>query len=240
MKITVIMPMNGLGQRFLDAGFLRPKPLIKVDGKPMFMKALESFPSNLDIENIFVIRKNHDDQYHLAEMIKEKYSRAKIVVLESDTKGAVETCLKAESVINLDLPIIVADCDIRFISAEYITKIENNNADGLLVSFRSADPRYSYAAVENGKVLRTAEKIVISDHALLGGYYFSTGELFLKLAHEFMEKPLPKNLNEYYLSHLFNILLAKNGRVEIAEADSYDIWGTPEELRKYKEKDVLI
>jgi NDP-sugar pyrophosphorylase family protein len=31
----VVMPMSGVGQRFIDASYNDPKPLIVVDGKPI-------------------------------------------------------------------------------------------------------------------------------------------------------------------------------------------------------------
>ncbi|HSX29838.1 MAG TPA: hypothetical protein VLE73_04750 [Candidatus Saccharimonadales bacterium] len=40
--LHIIMPMAGAGSRFAKAGFTTPKPLIQVDGKPMFMKALSA------------------------------------------------------------------------------------------------------------------------------------------------------------------------------------------------------
>ena len=33
--MQIIIPMSGLGSRFQAAGYTEPKPLIKVDGKPI-------------------------------------------------------------------------------------------------------------------------------------------------------------------------------------------------------------
>jgi dTDP-glucose pyrophosphorylase len=236
--IQVIMPMGGLGQRFVDAGYDTPKPLIEFEGKAMFMHALESFPSDWNIISIFVIRKDQDDQYNLRSQILDILPTAKIAILDHNTMGAVETCLIAEDLILDDYPIIVADCDTRFHSAEYNHKAANLVSDGLLLSFNSNDPRYSYAKLDEttGNVIETAEKVVISSHALLGGYFFKSGKLFKELANEFMNNPLPDGLKEYFLSHLFNIMLSRGLMVQIADADDYDIWGTPEELNDYLNK----
>jgi NDP-sugar pyrophosphorylase family protein len=106
----------------------------------------------------------------------------------------------------------------------------------MLLTFASEDPRYSYVEVgSDGAALRTAEKVVISNQAILGGYYFSSGKLFKDLADSFVANPLPDGLREYFLSHLFNMLIAENRRVEIARLDKKYIFGTPEELRAYTE-----
>ena len=55
-KINVIIPMAGEGRRFKEAGFKKPKPLIKVFNKTLIEIAIET----LDIKNVnlyFVARK---------------------------------------------------------------------------------------------------------------------------------------------------------------------------------------
>ena len=236
-KVQILMPMGGLGSRFTKAGYKIPKPLIEVDGKPMFMKALDSFKNLKNTNYIFVIRKDQDQKYHLRSQILTHLPMAKIAILDHDTRGAVESCLSAEKYIDDELPIIIADCDIYFESSEYIKKISaaqlNGRPDAILLCFESSDPRYSYAKLDNNNVVATAEKIVISNNAILGGYYFNKGSVFKQLAHEFTNENLPINLKEYYLSHLFNLLLEKSGKIEIAKTDTMHIFGTPEELNNY-------
>ncbi len=237
-NIQVLMPMGGLGSRFAKAGYKTPKPLIEVDGKPMFMKALDSFGSFKNVSFIFVIRKDQNEKYNLQSQILKQLPGAKVSILNQDTRGAVESCLIAEEHIQDNLPIIIADCDIYFESSDYISKIYNaqltGKPDAILLSFDSSDSRYSYAKLDNSyNVIATAEKIVISNNAILGGYYFNKGSVFKKLSHEFTDNELPQNLKEYYLSHLFNMLIEKSGKIEIAKIDKMHIFGTPEELDKY-------
>lgn len=235
--LQILMPMGGLGSRFANAGYDTPKPLIEVDGKPMFMKALESFKPVQEAKYIFVIRKEHDEKYGLRQAILEQLPDASVLLLDHDTGGAVETCMIARKEIDNELPISVADCDIYFESKQYFDKIaalKNNGIDGMLLTFLSDDARYSYVKLDdNGLVERTAEKVVISNNAILGGYFFKSGKLFKELADEFVSNPLPEGLKEYYMSHLFNILLEHGGNVEIAAIDRKYIFGTPEELNSY-------
>ena len=237
-KVQVLMPMGGLGSRFAKEGYKTPKPLIEVDGKPMFMRALDSFSSIGNVEYIFVIRKEHDETYNLAAKIREQLPDAKIAILDHDTGGAVETCLIASDYISNNSPIVIADCDIYFESQDYFNKIKHaqlsGSPDGMLLTFTSDDPRYSYVEIDdNGKAVRTAEKVVISNHAILGGYFFNSGTLFKDLATEFVQNGLPEGLREYFMSHLFNMLLDRKLTIEIADIDVMHIFGTPEELSRY-------
>ena len=38
----IIVPMSGIGKRFIDAGYKDPKPLIVIDGKPIIEHAKPS------------------------------------------------------------------------------------------------------------------------------------------------------------------------------------------------------
>jgi len=205
----------------------------------MFMRALESFKPINDTRYIFVIRKEHDEKYGLRQAILDQLPEARVLLLDHDTGGAVETCMIARNAIDDSLPISVADCDIYFESTEYfekIARVASGGPDGMLLTFSSDDPRYSYVELDdNGQATRTAEKVVISNNAILGGYFFKSGALLKDLAAAFLSQPLPENLKEYYMSHLFNILLARGGKVEIANIDKRYIFGTPEELEAYFE-----
>jgi dTDP-glucose pyrophosphorylase len=237
-NIQILMPMGGLGSRFADQGYTTPKALIPVDGKPMFKRALDSFTPLGGASYLFVIRREHEDQYQLGNQIRKELPGAKITILDGNTRGAAETAMMATADIDDDLPIIIADCDIYFESQEYMDKIHQvittGKPDGMLLTFNSSEPRFSYVALnETGKAVRTAEKVVISNHAILGGYFFRSGKLFKELGADFLAHDLPDGLKEYFMSHLFNILLEKNGEIEIATIDKMHVFGTPEELNAY-------
>lgn len=237
MTLQILMPMGGLGSRFAKEGYTTPKPLIEVDGKPMFMRALDSFAEQTDLRYIFVIRAEYVEKYNLENEILKHIPDAKIAILDHDTGGAVESCMIAKDLIDDALPISVADCDIYFKSKAYFDKINAGPQfvpDGMLLTFPSDDPRYSYVELDDsGHAVRTAEKVVISNHAILGGYFFKSGKLLKDLADEFLSQSLPENIKEYFMSHLFNLLLARGGKIEITDIDKKYIFGTPEELQAY-------
>lgn len=236
--LQILMPMGGLGQRFRDAGYDTPKPLIDVNGTPMFRKALAAYDSyEGEKRHIFVIRKDTDDEYGLADQIRAILPEAKIKVLDHNTNGAVETCLVAEDLIDSTLPLVIMDCDISFDAGNYFELIEqsvnNNDYDGLLLSFDSQDPRYSFAEInEDNIVTRTAEKIAISDNALMGAYFFTHASSFLEAAHELVTRNISAEMKEYYVSLIYNILIDQSKRIGLAKGTFY-CFGTPEELQQY-------
>lgn len=239
--LHIIMPMAGEGSRFLNEGWTTPKPLIELHGVPLFKRAIGSVAvTDAPMKYSFIVRKEHIDKYHIDEQIKAILPNANVFYVEKTTRGAVETCLMAESVIKEDDAIVVMDCDLEFRSKGYTEGIKDilkqpleQANGGMLVSFESSEPRYSYAEVdENMIVKRTAEKEVISNHALCGAYFFSTGKGFLNAAHRLLNEPIFTK-PEFYVSLLYNYLLANGETVRLATMEDYRSYGTPDELKRY-------
>ncbi len=239
--LHIIMPMAGEGSRFLREGWTTPKPLIELRGIPLFKRAISSVSiEGFPIKYSFIVRKEHIDRFHIDDRIRSILPEANIFCVAKTTRGAVETCLIAESVISAEDSIVVMDCDLEFRSKGYTNSIkeilcqpvENVNG-GMLVSFDSTEPRYSYAEVDDNMIVkRTAEKEVISQHALCGAYFFSSASGFLKAAHKLLKEPV-FNKPEYYVSLLYNYLLANGETVRLSTMEEYYSYGTPEELKRY-------
>ena len=243
--LHIIMPMAGEGTRFSKAGWTTPKPLIELRGVPLFRRAIDSVAiEGVEMKYSFIVRQEHIDKQHIDELIKEIQPDANVFSVLKTTRGAVETCLVAESAIDDEDAVVVMDCDLEFRSKRYNELVANalsvaaDEADGgALVSFESDNPRYSYALVdEDGRVLRTAEKDPISTHALCGAYFFGSGKDFKRIAHQLLEDGTHGKA-EFYVSLLYNYLLDEGKVIRLATMEEYYSYGTPEELLFYSKKD---
>jgi len=240
-KLHIVMPMAGEGSRFANAGWTTPKPLIELNGQPLFKHAISSVAAEgIEMKYSFIVRHEHIEKYGIDAGIKSFLPEANIFSVMKTTRGAVETCLMAESAIADDDAVIVMDCDLEFRSVKFIEIIRSilslpsiQAEGGALVSFESYQPKYSYAELgEDGYVKRTAEKEVISNHALCGAYFFSTGKRFKQIAHQLLDEPEFKK-PEYYVSLLYNYMLQAGEKVQLAPMEEYYSYGTPEELQRY-------
>ena len=239
--LHIVMPMAGEGSRFLKEGWTTPKPLIELNGQPLFKHAISSVTDkDIQMKYSFIVRQEHIDKYQIEKGIRSFLPEANLFSVVKTTRGAVETCLIAENAIADDDAVIVMDCDLEFRSKKFmeiIKQILNKPIEeatgGALVSFESNEPRYSYAALgEDGFVARTAEKEVISNHALCGAYFFASGRRFKQIAHLLLAEPAFTK-PEYYVSLLFNYLLKDGEKVWLAPMEEYYSYGTPEELKRY-------
>ena len=239
MKLQIVMPMGGLGLRFQKEGFVTPKPMILIDGLPMFAKALKSFePYTAPKEVWIVVREDERINAGLQFKIQDFYPESSIVRITEQTQGAVETAMKAVPYLDPDLPLVIMDCDFFFESEEFfrlINQEESQVLGGILVSFRSTSSRYSYAKLDpDGDVISTSEKNPISDRALMGAYYFSKAKYFEAAAKELLKVPLSSSMPEYYVSLVYNILIQRGHRIKICDG-VFTSFGTPEELRSFLE-----
>lgn len=239
--LHIIMPMAGEGSRFAKAGWTTPKPLIELQGVPLFLRAIGSVAiEDVPMKYSFIVRQEHIDKQHIDKLIQEVLPEARIFSVLKTTRGAVETCLVAEEAIDDEDAVVVMDCDLEFRSKRYnellaqALSVPADDADGgALVSFESDNPRYSYAEIDDeGRVLRTAEKEPISNHALCGSYFFGSGKDFKRLAHQLLYDGTHGKA-EFYVSLLYNYLLAEGKVVRLAPMEQYYSYGTPEELLAY-------
>ena len=208
----------------------------------MFQRAIGSVAiDGVEMKYSFIVRQEHIDNQHIDRLIKDILPSARVFSVLKTTRGAVETCLVAEPAIDDEDAVVVMDCDLEFRSRRYnelvaaALAVPADEADGgALVSFESDNPRYSYAQVDDeGRVLRTAEKEPISSHALCGAYFFGSGKDFKRIAHQLIDdgthgKP------EFYVSLLYNYLLAEGKVVRLATMEEYYSYGTPEELKNFQ------
>jgi dTDP-glucose pyrophosphorylase len=240
-KLQIIMPMVGLGSRFAKEGISTPKPLIEVDGMPMFRKALSSLDNiNAQKSYYFVIRQEHVNTLHLDRLITDALPEAHIIVLPKLTRGAAESALAAKPELNLNDAVILLDCDLWFKSESYNKMVERSLtgeqtiAAGLL-TFSAKDARYSYALIgDDNLVVRTAEKEVISHNAITGAYFFAKGSTFTEATEVLLTQSLSDTMKEYYVSYVYDVLLKKGDQVKAATVDQFASFGTPEELQTYE------
>jgi RpiB/LacA/LacB family sugar-phosphate isomerase len=231
-KVNVLVPLAGKGQRFVDKGYNIPKSLILAGNKHIIDWSMGS----LKLENcnlIFVVRNEHITNYSIDEILKTKYGNdITVVSTPENTRGSVESCLYAREYINNDLPLLVYCIDIYF--EEYFDpSIVDENLDALVLTFKSNSPNYSYCELDkNNMVTRVAEKLVISNNANVGAYYFKEGKDFVECSDEMMERNETVN-GEFYIAPVYNIMIEKQKKIGIHEVEKMYVMGTPEELDFY-------
>ena len=228
-KYNLLLPIAGKAQRFLDAGYTMPKPLILARNKHVIDWALESVDLS-ECNLIFMVRVDHIYNFSIDKILKQKFGNdITIIKINKVTRGALETCTLAREHIDSDLPLIIYTPDVHF-GPTFNPNTINKDADGFLLTFTANSPDHSYSEYgEDGVVTNVVEKEVISKEANVGLYHFRTGKLFLKYADEVINSNMLVK-NEFYIAPMYNLMIRDGLKITAANTEKMHVLGTPHQF----------
>ncbi len=243
--MNIVIPMAGRGERFSNSGFIVPKPIIDVNGKPMIQAAIESL--GLEGNYIFIVYDYELEAFNqnIKDAIYGCVKNPKIININFITQGPASSVLLAKELINNDEPLLTANCDqiMKWNTQRFYTEIEDGEAslkrDGLVVTYNANTNKNSYVRLDSefGWAVEFAEKRVISNHSLNGIHFWSKGKYFVDSAESMIRNNIRVN-NEFYISESYNEMIKNNKKIDIYEIPADQHWaiGTPEDLEKYLEE----
>ena len=229
-NLNVLIPMAGAGSRFQAAGYTFPKPLIEVRGQPMIQTVVENL--NCESPHTFIVQKSHRNKYNLDTLLNLISPDCHIIEADGITEGAACTTLLSKDVINNDQPLLIANSDqyVDWDTSEFLYKMQEQDADAGILTFKSTHPKWSFAKVDdNGSVTEVAEKNPISDIATVGIYYWKRGSDYVKYTEQMIEKNIRHN-NEFYVCPVFNEAIEDGKVVKTFGIEKMWGLGTPEDL----------
>tara|TARA_B110001454_G_scaffold216945_1_gene241171 strand:+ start:729 stop:1430 length:702 start_codon:yes stop_codon:yes gene_type:complete len=200
------MPMAGKGFRLQEYDS-KPKPLVNVLGKPIVHWAIETL--GLEGNYIFCCKKEHIEKYGIDKILKKIIPNCKIISIDFQTRGPVESILEAKNLIDNDEELIISDTDhyLEWDHENFNNKIRKQDIDGCTMVFPGKYDlkKSSFVKLDNkGFVIESAEKQVISDTATVGVHYFKKGSDFVKYANEMISKKMSHN-NEFFITPIYNL-----------------------------------
>ncbi len=213
--MNIIIPIASPKFKDESDSFQYPLPLIEVHGKTLIEYALEA-PLKIAGKKqfIFIVKEEDCNQYHFDRTLKLLIPDSKIVILKHQTQGAICSVLMAIDHFDLDDETLVINFDqlVDYDFNLFLNDFRQKDADGGLVTFRSVHPRWSFARIVDEKVMQTAEKNPISNHAIAGIYYFKKTSEMINAAYNVIR--LDDNYKgRYYTSSIFNQLILKGMKI---------------------------
>lgn len=207
--LNIVVPMAGHGSRFINAGYIDPKPLILVLGKPMIAWVIAYLRPSQEHRFIFICQADHLDHYPLRQLLEKEAPGCIIIEVSEVTQGAACTVLLAKQYIDNDNPLMIANCD-QFIDIkidDYLSAM-HSSVDGLIMTMTERDAKWSYVGFnEFGQIARVVEKEVVSDEATVGIYNYQRGSDFVRAAQGMIDQDLRVN-NEFYVAPAYNQMIA--------------------------------
>jgi NDP-sugar pyrophosphorylase family protein len=207
----------------------------------MLVRVLENFYQSSNIKFTVCILYEHEKNFKLIHTISG-YTDIPInfVIIDKLQDGPAKTCYLAKDSMNLDIPLIITNCDQIIFDldvskmASYAVK---NKADGILGTFYSNSPKNSYVRLnDEGEVTQVREKEVISNYATNGVHFWSKGSYFFDSCDRMFSKNDRVN-NEFYVAPSYNYMTNNGQRVLQYFFNEHFPIGIPSDLEKFKKLD---
>jgi len=255
--MNVIVPLGGLGTRFQNQGYTRPKPSVRVLGKEMILWVLDSL--NLSPEDTLLIVFNPSFMCmgrFMEEVVQPRYPKCKMVPLGRATKGAAETVLIGLQALDDSLkagrPCLLCDGD-TFYTSDVVSKYRPVGSAGYNGTFVFEDtkpqPIYSYVRPRVGSELveEIREKVKISDYANSGCYCFRDSLELERYCGIVLERGLPQlnqdGKGEFYVSGVIKAMLEDRIDCKMLqlETECIHVLGTPSQVEDFcKSRKVTV
>ena len=238
--------MSGFGERFRAAGYVVPKPLIEVDGKPIIQYIVEMFSDEDDF--VFICNEDHlnNKAYEMESILKSICPGGTIVAIPSHKLGPVYAVLKSINFIDLNEQVIVNYCDFTcdWDYIDFCNMVEDTECDGAIPCYRGFHPHtlwsnyYAYVQEQQMRAYNIQEKQPFTDRpreefASSGTYYFKSGELMKKYFNQCIDEELMVG-GEYYVSMVYKPMMQNNLNIRVYELEHFMQWGVPSDLEEYR------
>ncbi len=244
--MQIVIPMSGFGERFRKVGYTLPKPLIKIDGKPIIQYVVEMFPGENDIT--FICNRDHlnEPEYRMHEILEEIAPEGKIIAISPHKLGPVHAVLQVIDQLDLDKPTVInyADFTCDWDYPDFCNTVKKTECDGAIPCYRGFHPHtlwsnyYAYVQEEKMRAWDIQEKKPFTDSpreefASSGTYYFRSARLMQR----YFERCVTEELTvggEYYVSMVYKPMMQDNLNIQVYELEHFMQWGTPSDLEEYR------
>jgi len=247
-KGSFVVPMAGLGQRFVDHGYENPKPLISVSGRSMVLQAANDIPEA--VSQSFVLRSDMKGYKEVSDELLHYYPDCIIKTIESVTDGqAITAAIGLDALIEQGKcfgPITFAACDngALYDVEDFNSLLDDSETDIVVWCVRgyqnSARKPEMFGWVDvgsDGLITKISVKTPLdnpsTDPIVIGTFTFKDSKYFYESLERLIEKNGKIN-GEYYIDSLINESIDLGLRCRVFEIDSYLCWGTPNDLKTFE------
>lgn len=245
--MQLIIPMAGRGERFRQAGYLLPKPLIPVHGRAMVEHVIGRFPG---VERVLVLP-NADHLDVAGWDMRGVLGKlgAEVVPVPSHREGPVRTLQLGARAIDPDDEVVVAMCDLdlQWDFAHYRRWVGAEGVDGAVVCYRGFHPhllrwtRYAYLKERGLRATAIQEKGAFTDDPIghrewcsNGIYGFRSGAALRHYVEVLARHPERRIEGELFVSQVYQPMIDDGLDVGVYETPYFCQWGNPEDLAEYE------
>lgn len=247
---SIVIPMAGLGQRFVREGYETTKPLISVSGIPMVRKAANDLPRAK--QHSFVLRQDMPGCEGICEELKRHYEGAVVKVISEITKGQACTAqiglaaLELHSSNEVEAPITFGACDNGsiFDRDAFLAIAMKKNVDVIVWGVRGHANAVRHPEMfgwidvgDDRKIKRISVKKPLADPnndpIVIGTFTFNSKKAFDRSVNRLIQRNGLIN-GEFYLDSCVNDAIELGLNCYLFEVEHFLSWGTPSDLKTFE------
>jgi NDP-sugar pyrophosphorylase family protein len=237
MPVSYIICAAGRGSRTSAISATRPKPFLKLKGKSLLQRSIESLP----LQNKDQLLILHSAIMTADELTAELAPFRKICEVQTQlvaqlTRGQLETAILGLPEIPAGNSVCIFNSDTAFTCDGLLKAIDSLEWDGLIPCSQQSGDAWSFCDVidpENTtpRVVKVAEKQRISKWCSVGFYWFRSKALLQDSAiQELAELP---SKQEVYVAPVYNRMIAAGYKIGMNKVETFSPMGSVEQIEKY-------
>lgn len=258
----IVIPMSGVGKRFSDAGYLKPKFMLPANRKPIIQHVIELFslqtlseteePTEPFEEQIyhFILNTTDASNSQIISLLTTLVPSCKIHVIEHHNLGPVFAVSQIFEHLPDDQEILVSYCDYGTVwnFKQFLNEMRKNNCQGGIACYKGFHPhmlhgdKYAFCKTlnsESKQLIEIKEKESfttepMSEYASNGTYYFQTSQILKTYFLKLLSLEEEKINNEYYVSMVYKQMLIDNLKIFVFEIEKMLQFGTPRDYEEFK------
>lgn len=244
--MQLIIPMSGVGRRFLKEGYRTPKPLLHIEGKPMIQHVVERFDNPENI--LFICNMDHLKKTPMLDVLTKIAPQAKIVGIDAHKLGPVHALNKVKNFITNDDEVVVNYCDFNWgwDYQKFKQMLNESNCQGAIPGYTGFHPHLVhnpyYAGCDHDEDhnlvdIKEKHRYTIDPKETFhssGTYYFRSGELLKKYSQMLVDKNMSLK-GEFYVSMIYQLMLEDGLPIKVFPIEHMCQWGTPQDFQEYVE-----
>jgi glucose-1-phosphate thymidylyltransferase len=228
--MKLIIPLAGKGTRLRPHTITKPKPLLKVAGKPILKHLLDSL-SDLKFSEVIFITGHLKEK--VEEYVKKNYSFKSLFIEQKTMDGTAGAIRLAKRYINEDVMILYADT-IFDADMGIVKKMKSEKNVGGIIWVKEVEDyqRFGVVVTDNhGFMTKIVEKPKdpISRLANVGLYYIKDYKLMFE-GIEYVYKNKITLGGEYFLTDAFEYMIKHGSRIKTIQMKGWYDCGKVETL----------
>jgi NDP-sugar pyrophosphorylase family protein len=246
-SFNLIIPCAGVGQRFIEAGYTKYKPLIPLKDKAMIISVIQAFDKDTKVYIITDI--NH---HKLLESELKEVCDINFIIIDPHKLGPAYSILQASEKLPKSESCFVAYNDVKWHwnFKEVKDFIKSNTPDGIIFNHYGFHPHLiknnfsAFCKVDDTKITAIKEKGSFTENWMnewlsVGVYYYKSTKNLIENINKLVIND-EKAAGEYYPSKVYNYMLSDNLCILNYSVTDFVHAGTPEQYEDAEEWDKIL